>query len=132
MSEEWLRKDRDQFLKGFETGRPGDGTARKQPRRVSRRRELAVVTLGAVAAFSGLGGFLPLGLAHGLLPGSGTGSPCVLAFYAATLLVVAYALFRGAPRSGPLLPHRGRRKWIAKDLSEPPDTATKENGHVVR
>jgi len=73
-----------------------------------------------------------LGLAHGLLSGSDSGSPYVLAFYAATLLVVAYTLFRRVPRSGPLLSRRGRKKWTARDLSAPPDAATRGNGRVVR
>ena len=42
----------------FETGRSKGNTPRKKFRRVSQRRELAVVTLGAVAAITGLGGIL--------------------------------------------------------------------------
>jgi sulfoxide reductase heme-binding subunit YedZ len=106
----------------------------------------AMLALLLTSASGGLRRFLPgwrvvhalayltfaLGLAHGLLSGSDSGSPYVLAFYAATLLVVAYALFRRIPRSGHLLSRRGRKKWTARDLSAPPDAAARENGRVVR
>ncbi len=57
MTQMGSRKDR---LPGsFETGSPSVGNPKSiKVRRVSPRRELAVVTLGAVAAVAGLGGFL--------------------------------------------------------------------------
>ena len=51
-------KNRYRSLGSFETGGKGAGPEKKKGRRVSPRRELAVVTLGAVAAITGLGGFL--------------------------------------------------------------------------
>jgi len=57
MTKKKRRKNGEQFPRRFETGRSGDAR-KKKPRRVSQRRELAIVTLGAVAAISGLGGFL--------------------------------------------------------------------------
>ena len=49
-------------LRDFETGlsrrRDTGDREPKKARRVSQRRELAVVTLGAVASIAGLGGFL--------------------------------------------------------------------------
>ena len=55
-------KDQNPRLHGFETGRSRRrnpaGKGPKKAGRVSQRRELAVVTLGAVAAITGLGGFL--------------------------------------------------------------------------
>jgi hypothetical protein len=55
-------KDHNPRLHDIETGRsrrrnPGD-KGPKKAQRVSQRRELAVVTLGAVASIAGLGGFL--------------------------------------------------------------------------
>lgn len=55
-------KNQNPRLHDFETGRSqrvtlGDKGSKKA-RRVSQRRELAVVTLGAVASIAGLGGFL--------------------------------------------------------------------------
>jgi hypothetical protein len=50
-------KSGEQLPNSLETGR-SEALRRKKPRRVSQRRELTVVTLGAVAAISGLGGFL--------------------------------------------------------------------------
>ena len=57
-----LPNNQNPRLHDFETGRsqrrnPGDKSPKKA-RRVSQRRELAVVTLGAVASIAGLGGFL--------------------------------------------------------------------------
>ena len=43
---------------GFETGNPRKKGSGKKTRRVSQRRELAIVTLGVVASITGLGGVL--------------------------------------------------------------------------
>jgi hypothetical protein len=45
-------------LESFETGSPKSKGSKKKGRRVSQRKELAVVTLGAVAAIAGISGFL--------------------------------------------------------------------------
>jgi sulfoxide reductase heme-binding subunit YedZ len=105
----------------------------------------AMLALPLTSASGGLRRFLPgwrlvhalacltfaLSLAHGLLSGSDSGSPYVLAFYAATLLVVAYALLSRLPRSGPRFTRRGRKKRTARDVSVPPGAAARENGSVL-
>jgi hypothetical protein len=55
-------KNQNPHLQDFETGCPrrrkSEDKGPKKARRVSQRRELAVVTLGTVASIAGLGGFL--------------------------------------------------------------------------
>jgi len=58
MTEKRLPKEQNAPLENFETGRSGSKGSKKKARRVSQRRELVVVTLGAVAAITGLGGVL--------------------------------------------------------------------------
>ena len=99
---------------------------------------LAMVSLALTAASGGLRRLVPgwrivhalayltfaLGLVHGLLAGSDSGSPWALAFYAATLLAVAWTLtrrFKHPP--GPA--RRARKRWTEKDLSPAPGTATR-------
>lgn len=98
---------------------------------------LAMISLVLTAASGGLRRLLPgwrivhafayltfaLGLAHGLLSGTDSGSPWALGLYAATLLAVAWTLSRRFKRpSGPF--RSKRRKWVTKDLSPAPDTTT--------
>ena len=94
---------------------------------------LAMISLVLTAASGGLRRFLPgwrivhafayltfgLGLFHGLLAGSDSGTMWALGLYAATLLAVAWTLSRRFRR-----PSRGRRrKWVTKDLSTAPGSA---------
>jgi len=58
MTEKRMPKEQSTPLDGFETGRFESKGSRKKAYRVSQRRELIVVTLGAVAAITGLGGVL--------------------------------------------------------------------------
>ena len=58
MTEKRLPKEQSTSLDSFETGRFESKASRKKTHRVSQRRELIVVTLGAVAAITGLGGVL--------------------------------------------------------------------------
>lgn len=58
MTEKRLPEDKGPLPGGRETGRSGGRRPGKKVRRVSQRRELAVVTLGAVAAITGLGGVM--------------------------------------------------------------------------
>ena len=58
MTEKRMPKEQSAPLDGFETGRFESKGSRKKAHRVSQRRELIVVTLGAVAAITGLGGVL--------------------------------------------------------------------------
>jgi hypothetical protein len=58
MTEKRMPKEQSTPLDGFETGRFESKGSRKKAHRVSQRRELIVVTLGAVAAITGLGGVL--------------------------------------------------------------------------
>ncbi len=58
MTKKRLPKEQSTPLDNFETGRSGSKGSKKKARRVSQRRELVVVTLGAVAAITGLGGVL--------------------------------------------------------------------------
>jgi hypothetical protein len=58
MTEKRMPKEQSTPLDGFETGRFESKASRKKTHRVSQRRELIVVTLGAVAAITGLGGVL--------------------------------------------------------------------------
>ena len=58
MTEKRMPKEQSTPLDGFETGRSESTGSRKKARCVSQRRELIVVTLGAVAAITGLGGIL--------------------------------------------------------------------------
>lgn len=58
MTEKRLPKKQSARLENFETGRSESEGSKKKARRVSQRRELVVVTLGAVAAITGLGGVL--------------------------------------------------------------------------
>lgn len=58
MTKKRLPKEQSTPLEGFETGRFESKGSRKKAHRVSQRRELIVVTLGAVAAITGLGGVL--------------------------------------------------------------------------
>ncbi|HEX2729104.1 MAG TPA: hypothetical protein VHM16_05070 [Rubrobacteraceae bacterium] len=51
-------EDQSPHPEGFQTARSERGGGRKKSGRVSQRRELAIVTLGAVAAMTGLGGVL--------------------------------------------------------------------------
>ena len=99
---------------------------------------LAMISLVLTAASGGLRRFLPgwrivhafayltfaLGLAHGLLAGSDSGTPWALGLYAATLLAVAWTSLRRFRRSSS--PSRGERgKRVAKDLSPAPESATR-------
>ena len=100
---------------------------------------LAMISLLLTAASGGLRRLLPgwrivhalayltfaLGLVHGLLAGSDSGTPWALGLYAATLLAVAWTLSRRFKT--PSGPYRGGRKsrWGAKDLSPAPDRATR-------
>ena len=98
---------------------------------------LAMISLALTAASGGLRRFLPgwrivhalayltfaLGLVHGLLAGSDSGTPWAIGLYATTLLAVAWTLSRRFRRpSGPS--RWERRKWVTKDLSPAPDSAT--------
>ena len=100
---------------------------------------LAMISLVLTAASGGLGRLLPgwrivhalayltfaLGLVHGLLAGSDSGSPWALGLYAATLLAVAWTLSRRFSRpSGPSREERRTRRG-KKDLSPAPGTATR-------
>jgi hypothetical protein len=58
MTEKRLTKEQNASVQNFETERSGSKGSKKKARRVSQRRELVVVTLGAVAAITGLGGVL--------------------------------------------------------------------------
>src|SRR3954447_2608967 len=58
MSEKRLPKEQSTPLDSFETGRLESKGPRKKAQHVSQRRELIVVTLGAVAAITGLSGIL--------------------------------------------------------------------------
>jgi len=58
LTEKRLPKEQSTSLDGFETRRFESKASRKKAHRVSQRRELVVVTLGAVAAITGLGGVL--------------------------------------------------------------------------
>src|SRR5215212_2251608 len=58
MSEKRLPKEQSTPLDSFDTRRLESKGSRKKAHRVSQRRELIVVTLGAVAAITGLGGVL--------------------------------------------------------------------------
>jgi hypothetical protein len=58
MSEKRLPKEQSTPLDSFKTRPLESKSPRKKAHRVSQRRELIVVTLGAVAAITGLGGVL--------------------------------------------------------------------------
>lgn len=51
-------RSQNPHLESFETGNPESKGSKKKVRRVSPRKELAVVTISAVAAITGVGGFL--------------------------------------------------------------------------
>jgi sulfoxide reductase heme-binding subunit YedZ len=93
---------------------------------------LAMISLVLTAASGGLRRLLPggtwrivhalayltfaLGLVHGLLAGSDSGTPAALAFYLTALLVVAWAAYRRL--FSPKPPYRrDRKKAVAKDRS---------------
>lgn len=88
---------------------------------------LAMISLVLTAASGGLRRLLPgwrivhalafltfaLGLVHGLLAGSDSGSPWALAFYFAALLTVGWTAYRRLFRSNPPSRH-GRKKTAVK------------------
>lgn len=105
---------------------------------------LAMISLVLTASSGGLRRLLPgwrivhalayltfaLGLAHGLLSGTDSGSPWALALYAATLLAVAWTISRRFSRpSGPS--RKERRKWVTKDLSPEPGAVTRARTSVA-
>ncbi len=53
-----ISKNQKSRLESFETGRSKSKGSKKKVRRVSQRREMAIVTLGMVASITGLGGLL--------------------------------------------------------------------------
>lgn len=98
---------------------------------------LAMISLVLTAASGGLRRLLPgwrivhalayltfaLGLVHGLLAGSDSGSPWALSLYATTLIAVAWTLSRRLKYpSGPSLRERGKR--VEKDRSPTPGIRT--------
>ena len=97
---------------------------------------LAMISLLLTAASGGLKRLLPgwrivhalayltfaLGLAHGLLAGSDSGTPWALGLYAVTLLAVAWTLSRRFKR--PSGPSRSRSKRVTKAPPPAPDKAT--------
>jgi sulfoxide reductase heme-binding subunit YedZ len=100
---------------------------------------LAMIALLLTAASGGLRCLLPgwrvvhalafltfaLGLIHGLLAGSDSGSPLALAFYLATLLAVGWAVYRRLFRST-LPSHRSRKKTMPQTPSARSDATAIE------
>jgi sulfoxide reductase heme-binding subunit YedZ len=100
---------------------------------------LAMVSLLLTAASGGLRRLLPgwrvvhalayltfaLGLIHGLLAGSDTGSPWAIAFYTAAFLAVGWTVIRRVSNSGPA-PQRSPRRDFQEPISSLPDTTTKK------
>jgi hypothetical protein len=64
-------------LESFETGSPKSKGSKKKGRRVSQRKELAVVTLGAVAAIAGVSGFLAASPPSGAVAETGYETPAL-------------------------------------------------------
>ncbi|QIN78204.1 hypothetical protein GBA65_06415 [Rubrobacter marinus] len=99
---------------------------------------LAMISLALTAASGGLKRLLPgwrvvhalayltfaLGLVHGLLAGSDSGSPWALGLYATTLIAVAWTLLRRF-KNPSARPRGGGKGWGAKGLSPAPGAATR-------